>query len=372
MLVSLAPGVICLLPGIEFNAWLSVIPLANIVLLARDVFDNRVVPVWALATLLSTVLYAAVALGAAARIFGTDAVLYGGDGSWSDLFSRPETKRRQATLAQAMFGLAVLFPSFLIMGGIATRMSENLSMNSRLGVNVVVTIVLFAGIPLSMVWFWGVSLRSGLSIKGAPVIVFASAGLLGLSLWPMAYELFLLQSPDRLDDLVKNLFETYKTQLDAVPLPWKLIALAIVPAVCEELFFRGYLQTAFRAEVSGPLAVGLSSILFGLFHVVVRDALFIERFAPSCFLGLILGTICLYSGSILPGIVLHCLHNGFLLTLSTYSEHLQSLGIGDYEAEHLPNAILIASACIALIAFGMIVLRGSKIAPVTEPERSPV
>jgi len=107
-----------------------------------------------------------------------------------------------------------------------------------------------------------------------------AAAVLGLSLWPFAYELVLLQSPDRLSDFVK-LFESLKAQIDAVPLAWKLIALAVVPAACEELFFRGYLQTAFRAEMSGPLAVGLSSMLFGLFHVVVRDALFFERFAPT-------------------------------------------------------------------------------------------
>jgi len=358
MLVSLAPGVICLLPGIEFNAWLAVIPLANIVLLARDVFENRVVPLWALATLLSTVLYSAVALGAAARIFGTDAVLYGGDGGWSDLFRRPETARRQATLAQAMFGLAVLFPAFLILGGIATRMSETLSMNSRLALNALVTVGLFAGIPMVLTRFSAVNWLSGLSLRRAPALFFAAAVLLGLSLWPMAYELFLLQSPDRLDDLVKHLFETYKTQLDAVPLAWKLITLALVPAVCEELFFRGYLQTAFRAEMSGALAVGLSSMLFGLFHVVVRDALFFERFAPSCFLGLILGTLCLYSGSIWPGILLHSLHNGFLLTLSNYTEELKALGVGNYEAEHLPTTWLIVSACVATTAFGMVVFRG--------------
>lgn len=354
MLVSLAPGVICLLPGIEFNAYLAVIPLANIVLLARDVFDDRIVPLWAMATLLSTVLYAAVALAAAARIFGTDAVLYGGEGSWSDLFRRTETGRSQATLAQAMIALAILFPSFLIVGGISSRLSETLTMSNRLLLNAGITIVLFAGIPLVFTRIGGLSFRSGLSLRTTSTGYFVAAAFLGISLWPMAYELFLVQAPDRLNDLVKQLFESYKTQLDSVPLIWKLIALAIVPAVCEELFFRGFLQTAFRAEMSGPLAVGLSSSLFGLFHVVVRDALFFERFAPSCFLGLVLGTLSLVSRSIWPGIVLHILHNGFLLVLTSYSDRLKAMGIGDQEAQHLPVAWLLVSAGIASIGFGMI------------------
>ena len=362
MLVSLAPGVICLLPGIEFNAWLSVIPLANIVLLARDVFDDRVVPIWALATLLSTVLYAAVALAAAARIFGTDAVLYGSDGGWADLVRRSPVRIRQATLAQAMFGLAVLFPAFLILGGMAARMAE-MSISARLAVNMGITVLLFAILPLVLAGYFRVNLSSGFSLRGASPLALIAAAVLGLSLWPFAYELVLLQSPDRLGEFVK-LFESLKAQIDAIPLLWKLIALAVVPATCEELFFRGYLQTAFRAEMSGPLAVGLASMLFGLFHVVVRDTLFFERFAPTCFLGLILGIVCLKTGSVWPGMLLHCLHNGLLLTVSNYTEPLKELGIGSQEQQHLPTVWLAAATVLACGALAVICFQRSPTRPI--------
>jgi sodium transport system permease protein len=346
MLVSLAPGIICLLPGIEFNTWLAVMPLANIVLLARDVFDNRVIPIWALATLLSTALYAAVALSAAARIFGTDAVLYGGDGSWSDMLRRPEVPRPQATLGQAMFALAILFPTFLILGGTASRLAH-LSIESRLAINMAITILLFAVLPLVLTRYFAIAWNSGLSLRMASPLSFIAAAVLGLSLWPFAYELVLVQSPDRL----------IKAQIDAVPLAWKLIALALVPAACEELFFRGFLQTTFRANMAGPLAVILSSTLFGLFHVVVRDALFFERFAPTCFLGLILGIVCLKTGSVWPGIMLHCIHNGLLLTVSNYTEQLKAWGIGSGEQEHLPASWLIGAGVLAMGAMAVLVMQ---------------
>ena len=352
MLVSMAPGVVCLLPGIEFNAWLSILPLANIVLLARDVFDDRVVPIWALATLLSTVLYAAVALATAARIFGTDAVLYGSEGGWADLLRRPESSRPQASLTQAMFTLAVLFPVFLILGGMTSRLAD-VSINVRLAINMGITLLLFAALPLALSWYNAIRWTSGFSFRSASPIAFLAAIGLGFTLWPFAYELVLLQSPDRLSEFVK-LFETFKAQLDAVPLAWKLVALAIVPAACEELFFRGYLQTSFRAEMSGFLAVGLSSILFGLFHVVVRDSLFFERFAPTCFLGLILGTICYRTGSVWPGMLLHCLHNGLLLTISDQTEQLKAWGIGNEEQQHLPAGWLLGSGAVALVALAVI------------------
>lgn len=358
MLVSLAPGIICLLPGIEFNAWLAVTPLANIVLLARDVFDNRAAPVWALATLLSTALYAAVALSAAARIFGTDAVLYGSDGSWADLFRRPESSRPQASLAQAMFALALLFPAFLILGGASARM-VHLSIEIRLALNGLITILLFAALPLALTQFSSIPWKSGLAMRGAPPVSFVAAAVLGVSLWPFAYELVLLQSPDRVEEFVK-LFEYLKAQFDAVPLIWKLITLALLPAACEELFFRGYLQSAFRAEMASWLAVCLSSILFGLFHVVVRDALFFERFAPTCFLGLILGIVCLKTGSVWPGMLLHCVHNGLLLTVSGHTELLKSWGIGNGEEQHLPAVWLIGSSVLAIGALATLLMQRTK------------
>lgn len=356
MLVSLAPGVLCLLPGIEFNPLLAVMPLANIVLLARDVFDDRVVPVWALATLLSTVLYAAVALAAAARVFGTDAVLYGSEGGWSDLFRRPEHPRPQATLPQAMFALTLVFPLFLVLGGVTARL-ESLSIETRLLINAGITILLFAALPLLLARVAAIPLKQGFSLAPPRLLDLAAALLLGVSLWPFAYELVVLQAPDRVSELAK-LFESLKVQIDSVPLVWKLIALALVPAACEEFFFRGFLQTAFRAEMSGSLAVGLSAILFGLFHVVVRDALFFERFAPTCFLGVVLGLVCLRTGSLWPGLLLHALHNSLLLTVSSRTEWLKSWGLGGEEQQHLPAVWLLTAGAVALTGLALIVWRG--------------
>ena len=91
MLVSLAPG----LPERDAGAGAQrlaarVAPLANIVLLARDVLEGDAHPLWGFVAVLSTASMARAALALAARIFGSDAILYGSQGSWSDLFRRPD------------------------------------------------------------------------------------------------------------------------------------------------------------------------------------------------------------------------------------------------------------------------------------------
>ena len=98
--------------------------------------------------------------------------------------------------------------------------------------------------------------------------------------------------------------------------------------MCEEFFFRGYLLIALERSMSGTRAVLLSSILFGLFHLVAIEQLHFERLIPSTCLGLVLGWVCLRSGSVLPGMLLHAIHNSLLLVAAYYQERLVVLGLG--------------------------------------------
>ena len=96
MLVSLAPGVFSLTPGMKMNGLLAVTPLLNIVLLGRDLFEGQMDPKLCAWAVISTALYGLLALAVAARVFGSDAILYGSQGSVRDLFRRPEQTRRVA------------------------------------------------------------------------------------------------------------------------------------------------------------------------------------------------------------------------------------------------------------------------------------
>ncbi len=74
-----------------------------------------------------------------------------------------------------------------------------------------------------------------------------------------------------------------------------------------------------------------------------------ERLVPSTLLGIVLGWVAHRTGSVVPGILLHALHNGFLLTVAQYADKLNKLGIGVAEQEHLPTSWLVGAA----IAVGM-------------------
>ena len=143
-----------------------------------------------------------------------------------------------------------------------------------------------------------------------------------------------------------------------MPLWVKLVSLAVAPAVCEEFFFRGFLQNSIRARTSATKAVLSAAILFGLFHVIVKDALLFERLIPSTLMGVVLGIVFERSRSVFPGIVLHVVHNGLLVTVSEYESELASLGIGISDHRHLPAAVLVG-ALVPIGVAGFLLIRSS-------------
>ena len=124
MLICLVPGVLCLLPSLEFAGWMAVTPLVNIVMLARDLLEGTVKTELAVAAVFSTVFYVIAAIALAARIFGTDAILYGSQQTWSDLVRRPPTPQRAAGLPGAMLALALMFSCFFTLATGLARSTE--------------------------------------------------------------------------------------------------------------------------------------------------------------------------------------------------------------------------------------------------------
>ncbi|MBW3596220.1 MAG: ABC transporter permease subunit [Planctomycetes bacterium] len=371
-LASLAPGFLAFTPGLELNGWLAVAPLANIVLVARDMFQGGVEPLWLTAAVASTLLYALLALNAAARIFGADALLFGAEEGWTGWLRRPTSMRTAAPLSSALICLAVLLPAYLLLANWLAQFREA-PLAARLLGSAAVTAVLFGGLPLVAAYLGGVSLRDGFAVRKASPLQFLGAGVLGFSLWPLAHEIFLL---NRKLGLVSLDEETLQPALrlaeqltDASP--WLVLAcLAITPAVFEELFFRGYLFGAVRARTDALQAVAITAFLFGAFHVF-SSILAVERMLPSLFLGLILGWVRVYSGSVLPGILLHACHNGFLLMLAVFREELAARGWGVEETTHLPASWL-AAAAVGVAAGGALVWLGfrGEAAPAEKPESS--
>ncbi|MBI1344850.1 ABC transporter permease subunit [bacterium] len=352
MLLSLAPGVLALMPGLELTAWLALTPLVNIVVLTRDLLDGHFPLGLASLVLGSSVIYAALALSLAARIFGTDSVLYGSSGTLSDLWQRPDHGRSTPTVIHGMIALGVLFPLFILLGGVPARLTD-WSLTQRLLASSGITVLLFTAWPLALAWQTRLDIREGFGLTVAQPRAYLAALLLGVSLWPFAYELEIWTiSPERLQALYE-LFRGFEVELRKIPIAWKLIALAFVPAVCEELFFRGYLFRVLRTTQGRWPTILITATLFGLFHVLVRDALLFERFLPTALMGLVLGWVADRTSSTTPGMLLHVLHNSLVLLLPDWLDQQDPL-MSNHAQSHLPSWMIAVATIIAGLGWSAI------------------
>ncbi|HZZ81049.1 MAG TPA: ABC transporter permease subunit/CPBP intramembrane protease [Gemmataceae bacterium] len=124
--------------------------------------------------------------------------------------------------------------------------------------------------------------------------------------------------PERMHPLIEILRAIReRDDLDASSLVRDILAFALVPAICEELAFRGLVLRGLHHSFRPRNAVLLSSFFYALFHMNVF------LFVPTFVLGVILGLLTVRSKSLLPAILFHLLHNAVLIALiplSHYSE----------------------------------------------------
>lgn len=360
MLLSIAPGLLTMMPGLELNGILAVVPLANIVLLTRDLFEGASNPMLTGLVVGSTAVYAGIAIALAARIFGTDAILYGSSGTWSDWMHRPKQRRTTPSLASALTCLALMFPAYHVLGNLLAQQREA-SMDSRLLMMSAVTIFLFGGFPLVAALLNRVRLRDGFRLQPTKAMPCLGAAILGVSLWPFAHEIVVWQQAYGWASLNLEQFEQIRRLLDQ----WRdlspvaiVVSIGLVPPIFEELFFRGYLLGALLDRTTQVRAVLVSGVLFGIFHVLVTDALAVERLIPSTLLGIILGAICVRTRSVFPGMLLHACHNSFLVLVSYYKDDLARWGIGFEQQAHLPMTWLLGAGVLAIGGFLLIRLPG--------------
>ena len=147
MMVAFAPGLLSLAPNLQTSAMLSVIPLANVVLVGRDLLAGGANGAHVLIALVSTLFYGFLALSLAAKIFGADALLSGnGRSVWRSYFVDSDGKRSAvASVTQAVTFLAILFPFFVVVAGAVGNYAGRLELDltTRLVLNAGVTAISF-------------------------------------------------------------------------------------------------------------------------------------------------------------------------------------------------------------------------------------
>ena len=101
--------------------------------------------------------------------------------------------------------------------------------------------------------------------------------------------------------------------IPTVPLRWLAIVISAASAgICEETGFRGYMQRPIELSHGAPLAILISSLFFTVLHLTKGWAL--AGMIPIIFgAGILLGSLALSAGSLIPGMIGHTIMDVGLL-----------------------------------------------------------
>ena len=252
--------------------------------------------------------------------------------------------------------VALLFPTwFYIQSSLSPGIGENIS--ELIYHTGYLLPIMFVCIPVMILLYWKVDVRQSLGLHFPQARYWFASILIGLSAWVPARELGIIQQG--LFDLPPSAIESaemmYETLL-SLPRGIMILLIAVIPAISEELLFRGFLLQGLRTSIRMWPAIVVSAVIFGIFHF------FLFKFIVTASLGVLLGYLCWRSRSIIPSIVAHMLHNT-IVAMSIYPAFTERIGIDSSATDdsHLPTHILIIAGIMFTIGLLLITRTGPMI-----------
>ncbi len=325
------------LPSMELTPATSLVPVFNVALLIKAIYIGDVSADLVLYTLGSSTLFAALALIFAARVFEREDILLGsGRGSFRELFMWKRQNGGTPSVGLALGGFSIM----LVVVFYASLLVEKATNKTWQVVGTQVGLMLLP--TLAILALSGVSMRETLALRPPRPRAILGALLVGLSGGAVvsAFAMRLVPVPRAFSE---KLGETML--LDGQPLWLLILVVALAPAICEEVLFRGFLFSGLLR--AGPVVALLgSSLLFGLAHGSIY------RLVPTAALGLVIGYARWKTGSIVPGAIVHFINNSLAITL-LYSRPgwIERLLVGD----QVP--IWLGVAAVGVLAAGVALLR---------------
>jgi sodium transport system permease protein len=353
VLITMPLTILPMSPGVELNLGNSLIPITGIMLLLRTLLEGNyaVAALYAPPVAAVTLTCCLLAVRWAADQFNTENVLFRESerldmGRWLRNLRRDRDDTPSVAEALACGVLILMIHFFMSLSLPPMHGFEDL-----VTVAIVVQLAVILTPALLMTTMLTRSPRQTLllNVPSAGNVV-AALGL-AVAIHPLAS---LLQNiVTKIYPVNQQVAEQLEQMLSGdVSLGRLLLVIAVVPAICEELAFRGFILSGLRHLGHKWRAIILTSIFFGVTHPVFQQSL------VASIMGLVLGFIAVQGGSIIPCIVFHMVHNSLAVLMprqlpTWLAEHpglswLVSSAEGG-QCQFTPWALLLSAAASALI-----------------------
>lgn len=341
MLVVMLTGYIGFIPNIELTHTMALVPVANICLMIKNLLLFKVEYKLVAVVLVSNVLYAIVAVLILSRIYDSENVLFD-EGKFSlKLFERRSNMKKGGvpTTGDAWFMVVFVMFAYLYLGSV-------LEMKYGFGGIIGIQMIIFV-LPLLYVLYTKRSILQTYSFRKTKLMNFVAAlfmgcgtMLIGIILTSFVSMLFPTEAEMFSSGLMNELMSDNELLTFAV--------VALTPAVCEEMLFRGFLFSAFRGKHKIVVSVLLTAVIFGVYHMSI------VRFFTTALLGAALAVIVYYSDSIFPAMMMHAINNGIAVLQMYHPDTMENIfPLFAVEEPGIMESIVVSTMGILLLAAGV-------------------
>ena len=305
LLVTLFLASAAQIPELADNAFLKVVPIANTTLCIKQIITRHQTWQGILITFVSSTIAAILLARSAAGLLQREDLLLGVQLS-------PKKKMETGSYSRELviFGGIVFFMLFYF--------GQLLSLWNVMASLVITQIFLILCPALAFLHYTRSPVLETLSFKKPSPRYVIAALALGFATVVISMLILTVQTK------FLPYSEAYGRQMQLMLMPpgrelWQIILVAaLMPAICEEIFFRGVLQGILRKNLPKKKLILVIGLLFGVFHLSMF------RILPTGLLGVLLAYLTLASGSIFPSMCLHFMHNAYYLWSSFYKVDLDS------------------------------------------------
>jgi len=124
-----------------------------------------------------------------------------------------------------------------------------------------------------------------------------------------------------------------------------LVLAAVTPAVCEEHFFRGVIQSSLDKRMPGTAAVVVVAVVFAAYHLEPVG------FSALLMIGRVVGVLTTRSGCILYACAIHFINNALSVLLQTWTTKNVGVEVGPDAGSFDSLPIYLIGAAVGVAAF---------------------
>ena len=314
LMVTLGLTMFCLSPGVELNPQYSLLPIAGVALLLKGLLLSPLTSgapyAYVPAVLMSSIGYSVLALWWAIDQFKREEVLFR-EAERFELRLWLRHLLRDKEPAPGFSEAAFCFVLIMMLQFFSLRfMQQKLAISPpelrpqlMMHLLLVQQLAIIASPALMMSLMLTTSIRRSLGLYWPGWSHLGAAAILPFVLHPLAIET-LARLHWLFGDLPPGAQEALAPMSDGSQPLWLIVlTFAAAPAFCEEIAFRGFILQGFSRSGRLLLAIGLSSLAFGMMHMIPQQVF------NTTLMGLVMGGLAMRSRSLFPAILFHFLNN---------------------------------------------------------------